>query len=144
MSCWKNAVCSISDFISCASLLLNAGFALKDVQEWIGQSILRGWLTFTGTWTRPGSRARRKNASEASSSDVRNVLEKSGQIKAGTKRKSPKTLRFQDFFWPEWRDLNCMALCFYEILLYQTVLLAHGLLRKWGSLCHLVRYGTCT
>ena len=100
-SCWKNAACSISDFISCASLLLNAGFALKDFQEWIGQPILRGWLTFTGTWTRPGSRARRKNAPEASSSDVRNVLEKSGQIKAGTKRKSPETLRFQDFFCTE-------------------------------------------
>lgn len=82
-------------------MLLNAGFTLKDVQEWIGQPILRGWLTFTGTWTRPGSRARRKNAPEASSSDVRNVLEKSGQIKAGTKRKSPETLRFQDFFWSE-------------------------------------------
>lgn len=61
---------------SCASLLLNAGFALKDVQEWMGHADIKMTANIYGHLDIAGKQTMAQQLSDSLFDSVRNPLEK--------------------------------------------------------------------
>ena len=86
---------------SCASMLINAGFNLKDVQEWMGHADIKMTANIYGHLDVARKRNMAEQLTDSLNGGCENCVRKSVKTLQPQKTKSPVTVTDTELFWSE-------------------------------------------